>query len=190
MNSLILWADGYVIELYRITGNPIVDYLIGTFLLAVISVLIGEATLSLLKSVNKRHIEHLDDELAQKYELSMKSRHSGDEESYRCMNRQANEAFGKVFFNMFTFSAASLWAVFFVMAWMQTRFIDIEFFVPGFEVSFGYVFTFFLLYIVARILIRNIKLLCARRSALDRQLLKLLYEPARISRRNKPLRFL
>jgi len=93
----------------------------------------------------------------------MKSRHSGDEESYRSMNRQANEAFGKVFFNMFTFSAASLWAVFFVLAWMQTRFMDIEFFVPGFGVSFGYVFTFFLLYIVARVLIRNIKLLYARR---------------------------
>jgi len=135
------------------TGSPLVDYFLGTFILAAISVLIGEATLSILRRVNKRHMERLDSELALKHEASMKYKQSGDDEAYRNLNRQANDAFGKVFFNMFTFSAASLWFAFFVLAWMQTRFIDIEF--PFFRSgwSVGYVFTFLMMYVLARIII-------------------------------------
>lgn len=165
MDTLILLADRYVIELYRITGNPFMDYFIGTFLLAVISVLVGEATVMLLRRVNGFHIERLDRELNEKHELSMQSKLSGDENEYRILNREANDAFGRVFFNIFTFSAASLWAVFIVLAWMQTRFMEVEFPLP-FKLpllgeSVGYVFTFLLLYIMARIIIGNLKRLKA-----------------------------
>jgi hypothetical protein len=157
MDGLPQWLDGLVIPLYRITDNPLLDYFIGTAMLAVVSVLIGEATALLLKRVNRRHIERLDRELSVKYELSMESKLSGDEDAYRSLNREANDAFGRVFFNMFTFSAALLWPVFFVLAWMQARFIDIEFPLPVFGGSVGYVFTFLLLYIMARLSVGELK---------------------------------
>jgi hypothetical protein len=166
MDKLLLWLDGYAIPLYRMTGNAIVDYFMGTFLLAVISVLVGETTVMLLRRANKFHLERLDRELKEKFELSMESKRSGDEGEYRRLNREANDAFGRVFFNMFTFSAASLWAVFIVLAWMQTRFMQIEFplpvALPVLGESVGYVFTFLLLYIMARIFIGNLKRLLSQ----------------------------
>ena len=129
--------------------------------MAVISVLAGEATVLLLKRVNRVHLERLDTELKGKYEQSMGSKLSGDDEAYRNENREANDAFGKVFFNMFTLSAASLWPVFIVLAWMQTRFMKIDFplpvHLPLFGRSVGYAFTFLLLYILARMLVGYLK---------------------------------
>lgn len=161
MDSLFYLADGYLIQLYRITGNPLVDYFIGTSLLALVSVLVGETTVLLLKKVNGFHLERLDSELKYKFELSVESKRSGDEAGYRQLNKEANDAFGRVFFNMFTFSAASLWSVFVVLAWMQTRFMQIEFplplSMPVFGESVGYAFIFLLLYVLTRIFTGNLK---------------------------------
>jgi len=161
MDALALWADRYLIELYRMTGHPLADYFIGTFVLAIFSVLIGEATVSLLRRVNRRHITRLDGELAAKHELSLAAKRSGDEESYRALNREANDAFGRVFFNMFTFSAASLWSAFMALAWMQTRFMDVEFpvaaWLPLLGNTVGYVFIFFLYYVLLRVLLSAAK---------------------------------
>jgi hypothetical protein len=174
MGSVLIFIDGYLIHLYRITGNPLLDYFMGTFLLALISALAGEATVTLLGRVNRSHMERLDRELAEKHGLSMEAKLSGDEGGYRRLNREANDAFGRVFFNMFTFSAASLWAVFIALAWMQTRFMRIEFplpfSIPLMGESAGHVFIFLLLYITARILTGNLKRLLAldRRSAVSR----------------------
>ncbi len=67
---------------------------------------------------------------------------------------------------MFTISAAMLWSVFIALAWMQTRFMNIEFplplKLPVLGGSVGYVFTFLLFYIIARIFMSNIKRLTAR----------------------------
>jgi len=65
------------------------------------------------------------------------------------------DAFGRNFFNMVALYAASLWPIFFALAWMQYRFSEIEF--PIFGVSVGYAFTYFLMYVLARILFENIK---------------------------------
>ena len=142
------------------------DFLLGTFLLALLAVCAGEGSVFVLRRVNRSHMERLDRELAEKFELSIESKRSGDEEEYRQRNKEANDAFGRIFFNMFTFSAASLWAVFIVLAWMQTRFIQIEFplplSVPVFGESVGDVFIFLLLYIMARIFVGNLKRLYVR----------------------------
>jgi hypothetical protein len=161
MDSLILFLDTYVIQLYRIVGNPVVDYFLGTFSLALLSVLVGEASVFILRAVNKSHMERLEREMSEKHSLSLQARKSGDKALYRALNREANDAFGKVFFNMFTFSAASLWSAFFVLAWMQYRFIDVRFPLP-FRMpllgeSVGYVFTFLLLYVLSRMLVKNLK---------------------------------
>ncbi len=163
MDSLLLLLDRHLILLYRVTGNPLLDYLTGTFLLALASAAMGEVSALVLRKANRSHIEKLDRELSEKHSLSLLAKREGDNAAYKHLNRDANDAFGRVFFNMFTFSAASLWPVFFVLAWMQFRFIGIEFPLPfSFPLlgeSVGYVFTFFLCYVLARILTRNVKAL-------------------------------
>ena len=153
--------DGLLIALYRISGNPIADFFTGTLLLAAFSVAVGELTMRLLMRVNRSHMQRLDKELAQKHELSVQAAQAGDGTAYRHINREANDAFGRVFFNMFTFSAASLWPAFLALAWMQTRFMSIEFPV-AFSIPFlgnrvSYVFIFLMTYILARVAFSNIK---------------------------------
>jgi hypothetical protein len=161
MDGLILFLDTYFIRLYRVTGSPLGDYFIGTFLLALISVAVGEASVIILRKVNKSHMEKLDREMSEKHSLSLEAKKCGDKAAYQELNKEANDAFGKVFFNMFTLSAASLWFVFVALAWMQLRFIGIEFPIliklPLLGETVGYVFTFFMFYVLARILARNIK---------------------------------
>lgn len=160
MDILILYLDTYFIQFYRMTDIPLADYFIGTFILALLSVVVGEATVLILKRVNGSHMEGLDRTLSEKHELSMQASRHENKPLYRQLNCEANEAFGKVFFNLFTFSAASLWSVFFALAWMQSRFNNVElampFQMPVVGDSAGYVFVFLLFYILSRILIKNL----------------------------------
>ena len=54
--------------------------------------------------------------------LSSEALSLGDKESYKACNKEGNDAFGQLFFNKFGLSAASLWPIFFALAWMQDRF--------------------------------------------------------------------
>ena len=42
MDSVMLFLDSYLIQLYRMTGNSYMDFLLGTFLLALLAVCAGE----------------------------------------------------------------------------------------------------------------------------------------------------
>lgn len=167
MDSILPLLDRHFIIFYRATGNPLLDYLIGTFVLTLISAALGEVSALVLQKANRRHMEKLDMELSEKHSMSLLAKREGDYAGYKSLNSEANDAFGRVFFNMFTFSAASLWPAFFVLAWMQSRFIGIEFplpfSLPLLGESVGYVFTFFLCYVLARILSRNAKALLHER---------------------------
>lgn len=61
------------------------------------------------------------------HNLSVKAIVVKDKDGYRACNKQANEAFGKYFFNMITQGAAFLWPVPFALGWMATRFSQVEF---------------------------------------------------------------
>ena len=161
METIMFFLDTYFILLYRMTGMPLLDYCIGTFLLAMGTVVIGEFTISLAFTFNRKYIDAANDDLVEKNNLSMEAMQCGDEASYRACNSLANDAFGKVFFSMIALSAAALWPIFFALAWMQHRFIGVEFplpvTVPLFGDSVGYVFTYFLFYMLARILFKQVK---------------------------------
>lgn len=150
-------ADGVLASFYMITSDPIANYYIGTFVLALLSVIIGEFTASLVFRVNRSHLENLDRRLSDMKQLSRKALEAGDEKSYKACNNVANEAFGRSFFNKFGLSAASLWPCFFALAWMQRHFLGASIPVPlvGLEVS--YFPTFVVAYIAARIFFGKIK---------------------------------
>lgn len=149
--------DTVFISFYQVTGNPLGDYFIGTFILALLAVLVGQVTLVMVFRANRNHIEHLDSRLATLNRLTANAMAMGDKDSYRSINQEANDTYGHVFFNRFGLSAASLWPVFFALAWMQERFAHIAIPIPplGFKANYFVVFVVF--YIAASILFRRTK---------------------------------
>jgi hypothetical protein len=150
------------------------DYLLGTFILALISVILGELTISLALRYNKVHVNAITDDMVKMNNLSIMALKSRDKKSYKACNDTANDAFGKYFFNMIAYSASSLWPAFFALAWMQTRFSQVEFPLPyPVEIimpAIGYFPTFLLCYILARILFKNIRRYLPYFSSVQRQL--------------------
>ncbi len=149
--------DSILITLYRLTGYPLLDYYLGTFLLALLTVLIGEFTISLVFLVNRRHLEKLNSDYQDLSRLSAEALRRGDKENYKACNKEGNEAFGQLFFNKFGLSAASLWPIFFALAWMQERFAGIGLPLPLIGWEINYFFFFLLCYIAARIFFGHIK---------------------------------
>lgn len=149
--------DPILIYLYRLTGYPLADYFLGTFLLAFLTVLVGEFTISLVFRVNRKHLETLNGRVEQMNHLSEQALQQGDEKSYRAINREGNDAFGQLFFNKFGLSAASLWPIFFALAWMQDRFAHIALPLPLLGWGLNYLALFILCYIIARILFNRLK---------------------------------
>jgi hypothetical protein len=155
------YLDGTLILLYRISGHPLVDYFIGTFLLGLICVIIGELTVSLALRFNKPYLDELTGEMLKKEALSIEAYKAGDKTSYRALNKVATDAWGKRFFTMVAYSAGMLWPIPFALGWMQTRFNAIEFQL-AFPLSLafgtvGYTFTFIPLYILGRILFKYLR---------------------------------
>ena len=164
MNTIAGWLvniDGVLIQFYRFTGLTFLDYLLGTFILALISVILGELTISLALRYNKVHVNAITDDMVKMNNLSIMALKNRDKKSYKACNDTANDAFGKYFFNMIAYSASSLWPAFFALAWMQTRFSQVEFLLPypvaSILPAIGYFPTFLLCYILARILFKNVR---------------------------------
>lgn len=156
LTHLYLYLDAGLISFYRITGIALLDYLIGTSLLALICVIAGEITVSLAIHFNRPHIDRLACEMSEKERLSMAAYQAGDKPGYRALNKEANDAWGKHFFTMMAYSAGIFWPIAFALGWMQTRFTDVEFPISFplnlvFGESVGYIFTFIPLYILSRV---------------------------------------
>lgn len=143
--------DTFLISLYRLTGWTVPDYFIGTFLLAMITVIIGDFTTSIVYRVNRHYFKNLNTRLGELHETSMVALRLKDKTSYKAVNREANDTFGLIFFGMFGLSASYLWSAFFALSWMQTRFSDISFPLFTSELTAGYFLTFLVNYILCRI---------------------------------------
>lgn len=149
-----LWSaiDPVFIVLYKITGNPVLNFFTGTFLVAFLTVVIGEFTASIAYRVNRKHLKALNSKLVATHNHSLDALKSGNREKYKSSNREANDAFGRVFFNAVALSAAFLWPVFFALGWMQTRFMGIGLPIPFTGWEANYVVVFLADYIISRIL--------------------------------------
>jgi hypothetical protein len=155
--KLLEIADSMLARFYLLTGDAVWNYYVGTFLLAMLAVVIGEFTISLVYRINKSHYEKLETRISDLNELSRKALEAGDEKSYKACNKEANEAFGRSFFNKFGLSAASLWPCFFALAWMQRHFSGFVIPLPFVGLEVGYFPTFVASYIAARIFFGKIR---------------------------------
>ncbi len=157
MQPFFQFVDQFFINFYRVTGNAGVDFVIGTFVLACLCLLIGEITLRLIFRVCRRHIEQRVEEATSYQDLSVRALKAGDKEAYQAANKMANEAFGHTFFQQMALSAAFLWPVCFALAWMQQRFLELEFPIPGTDWSLGFIGVFIIVYVVAYFLFKKVK---------------------------------
>lgn len=151
------YLDPYLVPLYGLTGVQGLDGLIGTFVLALVVVVTGEFTISLVFRVNRKHLDTLNRRLKKFSDLSQEALRRGDAESYKALNQQANDAYGHVFFNKFGLSAAALWPIFFALDWMQPHFSETGIAVPFYPSGVNYVVVFLCCYVLARIVFGRLK---------------------------------
>lgn len=157
MHPVWMLVDPYLIWFYRLTGNAFADFLVGTFVLAWIALLIGEFTISVVFLASKSRIDASTKDALRYQDLSAKAMSVGDKEAYRAANKLANDAFGKSFFMQIALSGAFLWPIFFALAWMDKRFAEVEFPLLLSEYSIGYVGIFIVLFAAAYLMFKRIK---------------------------------
>ncbi len=155
LNQFYIVIDGFLIYFYRLLGIPIFDYMIGTFVISLFAVIIGELTVSAALKANTPYLDRLSQTMQEKEALAIQAYEIGSMKSYKALNKEATDAWGKKFFAMMGHSAAILWPIPFALGWMQLRFSDVAFDIafPFSMVadSVGYTFSFFPIYILARI---------------------------------------
>jgi hypothetical protein len=149
--------NAFFLSFYRVTGMALADYLLGTLILALFAVLAGEITISLVYLVNRDHIQILNDELTRFNGLSKKADEAGLERAYTACNRSANDAYGRLYFNQFGLSAASLWPAFFALDFMQKNFSAVSLPVAFTGMKANYVFMFIVCYVSAKMIFKRLK---------------------------------
>ncbi len=149
MNQLFLSVDSFFIWFYRLSGYAPLDFFVGTFFLALVAVVIGEFSISFAFLLTRKSIQHVQDQMVNYQNLSIDALALGDKESYKAANKLANDAFGKTFFMQIGLSSARVWPAFLVVAWMNTRFYEVDFEVPFIGVTIGFIPIFILLYVAA-----------------------------------------
>ena len=162
LDKLFYHVDGFLVFFYRITGVAPMDYFIGTFVLAMICVMVGEVSISLAIRFNKSYIDDLNREVDEKEALSIQAYEQDDKRSYRALNKDATDAWGKKFFTMAGYSAGLLWPIPVALGWMQTRFHGVEFPLAYplsllIDRSMGYIFSFIPIYILSRIIFKYLR---------------------------------
>jgi hypothetical protein len=157
MHEFFLAIDPYLIWLYRISGHALVDFFIGTFVLAFVARVVGEFTISILFLINRSHIDRITAEVVRYQNLSVDALAVGDKESYSAANKLANDAFGKSFFMQIALSAGALWPIFIALSWMQQRFSEVEFPLLFTDSSVGFLCVFIVMYASAYLIFKRIK---------------------------------
>lgn len=154
MQTFVHAVDRFLIWFYRLTGLPVVDFLLGTMALVILCLFLGKGTALFVLRFLQPRLEKYGAKAAKYQELAVAALKAGDQETYRSINRLANDAFGHTFFQQVALSAAYLWPVFFALAWMQLRFLDLEVPIPGTPWSFGFIGVFMLIYLATLMVLK------------------------------------
>ncbi|MBW1713549.1 MAG: hypothetical protein JRJ59_10415 [Deltaproteobacteria bacterium] len=150
-------VDPFLIAPYRWLANPFLAWWLGTFVLCLWAALLGELTLAAAFRINRFRIEEKVQETGKYHSASLKALKSGDKKSYKAINKLANESFGQTFFLQIAMGMGSLWPAFLAAGWLQERFGEVRFPLPGLESTTNFVPGFILLYILARLTLSRIK---------------------------------
>jgi hypothetical protein len=161
LQTIFFYIDAFLIYFYRLAPVPIIGYMMGTFVLAILSVAVGQLTYAVAFRWNRHWLNTDSREMIRMHNLSLRALAAKDKPAYKACNKVANDAFGKHFFAQMAMGMASLWPAPFALAWMGTRFAGVEFLLP-FHVPWvggtvGYPATFIPMFVLAHILFGKIK---------------------------------
>lgn len=157
MPAFVRLIDPFLIWFYRITGYTLLDFFIGTMVLAFIALVIGEYSISAIFLATRKHINKSSDEAIKYQNMSVDALKSQNKQAYTAANKLANDAFGVNFFQQIALSASFLWPIPFALAWMQYRFLKVDFPIPFTGFSVNYIAVFVLVYVVAYFLFKRVK---------------------------------
>jgi len=162
LHNIYVTIDLFLISFFRLTDIPILNFMIGTLNLSFVCVVLGELSVSLALKINKRYVDEMTAEVTRKERLSMEALQAGDKESYKALNKEATDVWGKKFFTMVAYSAGILWPIPCAMGWLGFRFADVDFpvalpFSLLFKDGVGYNFTFIPMYILTRVLFKYMR---------------------------------
>jgi hypothetical protein len=150
-------VDPYLIWCYRLPGNAYAGFFLGTFVLALICLVLGDVTFAVAARLQGKHLDKIASEASKYQEISIDAAKAGDRTSFRAANKLANEAFGLSFFSLMALAMAHLWPIPFALAWMQYRFLEVDFPIPGTNWSLGFIGMFIIIYIAAYFLVKQAK---------------------------------
>ena len=152
MNAFFSWMDACLIWFFRLIDIPIIGYYVGTAIVCLFCVVAGKFTLILGSRINEKYLVHDHKNMVHMHNLSLYALVNKDKMAYKSCNKEANDAFGKVFFSQIALGASSLWPVPFSLVWMQYRFgevnFNLPFSLPGIGDSVGFMFTFFPIFVL------------------------------------------
>ena len=158
MQELLLLLDPIFVAPYRWLGmaHPAGGYVLGTAVLALLTILPGLVTLRLARALHRKRLHALSDDMRRYHHLGEAALARGSKADFKAVNKQAHEAFGYHFSLNGAFFVASLWPVPLALAWMQLRFAavspELPFSLPLLGQAPGFVFWFLLCYIPLRML--------------------------------------
>ncbi len=159
--TLYTQLDAFLIYFFRLADNPMLGYLSGIAVLALGCVILGELSMGVAYRWNHVFLARDSRSLVRMQNGSLRALQARDKEGYQALNREANDAFSKLFFTQVALAAASLWPLPFAMHWLQARFGEVVFALPitlpPVGDSVGYAFTFIPMYILVRILFGHVK---------------------------------
>ena len=159
--SLHTVIDTYLMPFFRFPDNPVIGYFLGTAILSIICVAVGELSIYLAFRFNKDKIDRTNKDMEHFQDLSINALKAGNKDAFKACNSIANESFGKSFFMQITLAAASLWPLLFALGWMQYKFATVDFArqfsFPGSEYVFGYFTTVVFCYFMFRIIFNKMK---------------------------------
>ena len=160
--EIMRFIDPVLIVPFRIVDEPLMGFFLGVFILGLLAVAVGDLTLSGAIRFNRRYLQDLTHTISHMEALSIQAYAAGDRHSYKALNQESNDAWGRYFFTMAAYSAGMLWPVPFALGWMQTRFQGVEFELVWplnllIADSVGYPFIFIPLYILARIVFKYLR---------------------------------
>lgn len=152
------WLDALLIAPFRLPASPHAGIWLGSAVLALWCLLLGELTRAVLFLLQHRRFSRMQDEMVRYHNLSVDAIHAGNKEAYLAANSLAHETFGNSFFAQAATGLASVWPVPFALGWMAQRFEGLALYaVPGTTRTLGYVFVLFSVYMAERLLFARIK---------------------------------
>ncbi len=150
--QILAWVDAVLIAPYRWFSDPVAGWWVGTFILGLLCVWVGELTSWVLHKVNREYLEEIKSEMRHHHRGSIGALTKGDKAAWKGINRLANESFGRAFFMYAAMGIASLWPAFLGAGWLQMRFLHVQIPVPGLGVGVTYLAGFIICYIGSWIL--------------------------------------